>query len=176
MCNRPYNMTPKNNLSQFSFLDNIFYLLIILIVGIYINEKRTIYLNEKRISIFAAENPEHPINDLLEINVALQEFHSKYGHYPKSNGFSGIINCRRKSSREWIKGLVPEFMSYLPNNLARSKNCREQYLYRSNKKDYKLIHHKPMDCQEVYNKIPSVIDPRRVCWAYGFWTKNAKYF
>ena len=37
----------------------------------------------------------------------------------------------------------------------------------------KLISHGPEDCATVKSKYPSLIDPARDCWAFGYWTPGA---
>jgi len=157
-------------------LDITFYLLLLVMAGIFINENLSKYYENKKIEKFAAENLKHSVNDLLKIKSALELYYSKYGSYPVSIGTSGILSCWGESSVDWIKGLSPEFIDHLPNNLANSKSCAEQYLYKSDGKDYKLIHHNPKDCFEMKMNFPFFIDPERDCWAYGIWTTNATHF
>jgi hypothetical protein len=49
----------------------------------------------------------------------------------------------------------------------------EQYLYRSDGRDYKLVSHRPARCEIIRRMKPVLIDPVRGCNAVGYWTKGA---
>jgi hypothetical protein len=115
------------------------------------------------------------VRDLIAIRDALEAYHSKYGAYPKAETFDGIHSCWGRSSPDWIPGLVPEFLPALPRDPRANDHCGEQYLYRSNGKNYKIITHEPDDCATISEMIPDMVDPARGCNAYGFWTFTATY-
>jgi len=114
------------------------------------------------------------LKDLKKIAEALELFYKKHGHYPVSEGFDGLHTAWGKSGKDWIKGLVPNYLESLPRDPRKNDNPKKQYLYRSNGKDYKLIAHGVEDCSIVKSLHPELIDPKRDCWAYGYWTKEAE--
>jgi hypothetical protein len=69
--------------------------------------------------------------------------------------------------------LVPEYLEQLPRDPRGNDVPDQQYLYRSDGKDYKLISHSPEDYTFVRASRPELIDPVREGWAYGFWTEGA---
>ena len=107
------------------------------------------------------------MKDIVEISSKLVE-------RALSEGFDGLHTAWGKSGKDWIKGLVPNYLESLPRDPRKNDNPKEQYLYRSNGKDYKLIAHSPGDCRVVKKTHPERVDPKRNCWAYGYWTEGAK--
>lgn len=170
------NDIEPNKMPTISILDLIFFILLFLMVGVFLKDKFYSYQQNELIQMFTKSHPEHSLNDLLKIKIALENYFIKYGKYPKSEGFDGIKSCWGKSDKNWINGLVPEFLPYLPDNIKKSDQCDKQYLYFSNESAYKIISHKPEDCKEIKKILPASIDPNRNCWAYGFWSKNASYY
>lgn len=114
------------------------------------------------------------IKDLKKIKRALEMYFNDKKHYPVSTGFDGIHTKWGKSGKDWIPELVPDYIDSLPRKQPYTNSNSTQYLYKSDGKDYKLISHCPKDCQKVKEVSPNLIDPRRDCWAYGFWTPGAK--
>jgi|GEM_PF-1328065 len=116
------------------------------------------------------------LDDLDNIRHGLERFRAARGHYPKSLDWSGRHSPDTSSPtlrEEWIPGLTPEFMPCLPRDPRNSSNPQEQYLYRSNGTDYKLISHGVADCYSMAQRRPERVDPARRCYAYGFWTPGA---
>ena len=114
-----------------------------------------------------------PLSDLLLIKHALEQYYNDYKHYPVSKGFDGLYSIWGCPDREWIKGLAPKYIKKLPIDSRFTKEPGNQYLYRSDGQDYKLISHNPMDFMYVIKQKPSLIDPARTNRAYGFWTNGA---
>ena len=122
------------------------------------------------------------IEDLNSLRTALELYYSDHGFYPASSaGWDGLYSCWGDSTPDWIHGLTPNYISALPRSPNNSTDCSDNYLYRSNQLDYKLLWHVPEDCNGVRTKYPNLIDPERNdplgdCWAYGFWTPGAELF
>jgi len=114
------------------------------------------------------------VQDLTEINNALQSYKNKTGEYPKSEGWNGTKTCWGKASSDWVPGLIPQYLPSLPVDPSHKKNCDKQYVYNSDGTDYKLISHNPETCEAIKTKYPNLIDPKRDCWAFGYWSAGAK--
>jgi hypothetical protein len=114
------------------------------------------------------------LKDLGNIKNALKKYFDKNMAYPKSQGWDGYMSNLGKSGINWIENLEPNFIDPLPHE--SSKNINEQFLYKSDGKDYKLIFHANLEeCSySVQITNPELVDPARNCWAYGYWTKNAE--
>lgn len=116
--------------------------------------------------------------DLSDIPYALEEYKIKYRRYPISSnqgiGWDGFHSQYGESRPDWIKGLVPEFLSHLPKDPRLNDSGSQQYLYKSNGAHYKLLAHSPDDCGKVLELFPQLVDPVRNCWAYGYWTPKAR--
>ncbi|UUA71430.1 type II secretion system protein GspG [Cellvibrio sp. QJXJ] len=120
------------------------------------------------------ESTPQRIRDLTEIIYALERYKLDNRQYPiSSNGYDGLYTDHGVASEQWIKGLVPKYLEKLPSDPRRTDSGNHQYIYRSNGANYKLITLNPNDCEQVKKLFPTLIDPLRDCWAYGFWTKNA---
>lgn len=128
------------------------------------------YLEVKKPSVNISKIRFH---DLEKIKIALQYHYEDNGFYPVSKGFDGIYTKWGHSDSEWIKGLAPKYIKYLPIDPKKTNDPSKQYLYKSDGKDYKLISHSPEDCDVVKKTSPEMMDPKRPTWAYGFWTKGA---
>ena len=118
------------------------------------------------------------ISDLRELQKALEMYYADHGSYPSSQGgagsWDGLYSCWGDSTPNWIPGLAPTYITKLPRSPNNSTACNQNYIYNSNGRDYKLIWHHPENCQWVKQHYPSLIDPRRDCWAYGVWTPGAR--
>ncbi len=118
------------------------------------------------------------IQDLKELQKALEMYYADHGSYPSSRGgagnWDGLYSCWGDSTPNWIPGLAPTYIARLPRSPNNSTACNKNYIYNSNGQDYKLIWHEPEDCGWVKAHYPSLIDPRRDCWAYGVWTPGAR--
>ncbi len=126
--------------------------------------------SQREMELFLNSHTNHSLGDLLKIKNALDRFRIKYLGYPKSNNFDGISSCWGSSTPNWIPGITPDFIKELPRD-NRKLGCDKQYLYISDGISYKLISHNPDDCLEIKKIFPNLIDPRRDCWAYGFWSE-----
>jgi hypothetical protein len=114
------------------------------------------------------------LDDLGSIRKALGKYYKDNGKYPVSAGFDGFYAKWGNQGLHWINGLTPKYIQLLPRDPRKVDDPNKQYYYKSNGRDYKLIGHMPEDCQRVKSKHPELIDPKRDCWAYGFWTEDAK--
>lgn len=114
------------------------------------------------------------LRDLVALAKMLDDYRIKYKGYPKSEGFDGLYSSWGKSGQDWIAGLVPEFTPALPRDPRRNDDPANQYLYKSDGYNYKLLVHHPEDCPIVRRDLPRLIDPVRGCLAYGVWTDGAK--
>jgi len=111
--------------------------------------------------------------DFNKLREALASYQSDHGDYPISKGCQGIRFTPGVTAFDWVPGLVPEYLATLPLDPRKLEHKGKQYLYCSNGRDYKLISHLPPDCKSVSESAPELIDPRRDCWAYGYWTSGA---
>lgn len=127
--------------------------------------------------ITPSEKTTSRLADLSIIPHALEKHKQKYGTYPissqRGNGWDGFHSRYGESNPIWIKGLVPEFLSSLPRDPRMNNSDSQQYLYKSDGANYKLIAHSPDDCYIVLKTFPNLVDPERNCWAYGYWTPKA---
>lgn len=113
------------------------------------------------------------MQDLQSIKSALERYFADHGKYPVSEGWDGLLTKWGKSGKDWIPGLAPNYLPELPRDPRMSKNAGAQYIYKSNGRSYKLIAHTPEDCDQVKRIHPELIDPKRVCRAYGYWSNEA---
>src|SRR5690606_35516523 len=114
------------------------------------------------------------VKDLLKLVYALDNYKQKNGIYPISsaNGakWDGVISSYGESRADWIRGLVPEYIDSLPQDPRMVDDGARQYIYKSNGANYKLIVHKADNCQLIKSSYPSLVDPVRDCFSFGFWT------
>ena len=112
------------------------------------------------------------IAELEQVRKALEIYYVDNGSYPSSGGnWDGYYSAHGDSLGDnWIPALVPNYMSKLPREPLNTTDGTRQYIYYSNGADYKLIWHVPEDCNGVKSKYPSLIDPARDCWGYGYWS------
>lgn len=129
----------------------------------------TIGLEKPSVSHF-----EQRVADLDAIRQALERYYKDNDKYPVSAGFDGLYTQWGNQGSNWITGLTPAYLDNLPRDPRKVDDPEKQYYYKSNGKGYKLIGHAPEDCLRVRGKHPELIDPKRNCWAYGFWTEDAK--
>jgi hypothetical protein len=120
------------------------------------------------------------VRDLLEIAYALERYKVDNWSYPISSvgnkGWDGIKSDFGESREDWIRGLVPTYIDRLPRDPRMLDNGIQQYLYMSNGANYKLIAFKPSNCHLVELSYPSLIDPKRGCQAFGFWSEGAVHW
>jgi len=112
------------------------------------------------------------LEDLQALHAALEAYRRDHGAYPRSVGFDGLHTGWGRSSPDWIAGLAPRYLPRLPRDPRFSSDPTFQYLYRSDGKDYKLIAHG--NCEPFNVTHPQMIDPKRNCFAVGFWTAGAQ--
>jgi len=114
------------------------------------------------------------LNHLRSIRNALAGYHHIHGTYPKSSGgWDGLYTKWGDSKPDWVPGIVPEYLSELPRDPRNTDLPEQQYLYRSDGRNFKLISHTPDDISAIRQTHPELIDPMRAGWAYGFWTDGA---
>jgi SAM-dependent methyltransferase len=113
------------------------------------------------------------VQHLTLIRDALQRFHDAEGRYPRTKTWDGIQSNWGRSATDWIPELVPKFLPVLPCDPRPGGNPDQQYLYRSNGTDFKVISHAPDDFLAVTKQRPELADPTRPGWAYGFWSAGA---
>lgn len=118
------------------------------------------------------------VGDLLKIVYALDRYKQDHRSYPisSSGGFrwDGIISSYGESRQDWITGLVPKYIDRLPRDRRMLDDGTRQYIYKSNGANYKLIVHRAnTNCSLIKQTYPNLIDPKRDCFAFGFWTKRA---
>ncbi|MDF3162404.1 sulfatase-like hydrolase/transferase [Pseudomonas proteolytica] len=113
--------------------------------------------------------------DLEEIRTALEKYREAKGSYPPSQAFDGLYSIWGSAAQNWIPGLVPTFLSTLPRDPQLSKEATPQYIYRSNGAAYKLISHGAnASCKIALRDAPQLVDPRRNCFGFGFWSPGAE--
>lgn len=139
------------------------------------------------------------LKDLKAVNDALVAYHAATGNYPDSTGGNGVYdgycsNWGDDLGANWIPALAvaPYFPGGLPvdpdtptgyacDGIATTTNPNiyqhaqesRQYYYRSDGVDYKLLSHSPEDMVSID---PSLIDPLRKGWAFGYWTPGGVNF
>lgn len=120
------------------------------------------------------------LTDLISIVEALIKYRNDHNQYPISSsngeGFDGLYSNYGESKVNWIEGLVPKYIRDLPRDPRNLTEGHVQYIYSSDGANFKLIALNPLNCKEVALKYPTLIDPMRVCQAYGFWTTAATYW
>lgn len=125
------------------------------------------------IPLITPETPQE-VKDLIAIIYALEKYKIDNSSYPLSseNGtaWDGFISSYGASGVDWIHGLVPTYIDSLPRDPRNLEDGTRQYLYFSNGANYKLIVHKPDNCENIEKKFPSMVDPIRECYSYGFWS------
>jgi len=121
-----------------------------------------------------AFTPEHVIN-LTRLAIAIEKYKQDKNSYPVSQkqreAWDLLFDKTGEVNTEWLKALVPDYLDSIPSVTNNPKKL--QYLYISNGAHYKLLVLKSGDCQFVKSKKPELIDPRRDCYAYGYWTRKA---
>ena len=128
-------------------------------------------------AVLITEATPQRVADLTIIIHALEAYKKDHRSYPVSDKsgrqWSGVYNGTLGNAEDWIGGLVPEYLVVLPRDPRGSDSPYPQYLYKSNGAHYKLISRNPTDCAEVKALYPNLIDPKRGCRAYGYWTPRA---
>lgn len=139
---------------------------------------RATYQHEKQLYALASNEElfkQQIITDIVALETALEKYFASHKEYPKSSGgFDAISAAFGESKEDWIPGLAPSYIKALPRDPRHSKNPREQYMYKSNGYDYKLIAHNPLGMDEAAKAHPELVDPARPSWAIGAWSEGAK--
>lgn len=123
--------------------------------------------------------------DLNTIKKALEMYRVENGVYPSTGGVTNSYwACSPNglpTNSVWIPNLAPNYISSLPRDPRNPTNCVEDYNYKADENNYKLIAKGPEDCASVELKFPSLMDPKRPCNvqqpetpAFGYWTEGAK--
>lgn len=127
--------------------------------------------------IATSSAPSKSADDLVKIVIALTKYKTDHRSYPISSGqgknWDGLYSRYGESRNNWIAGLAPDYIVRLPRDPRNSNSDIEQYFYKSDGANFKLIAHHPNDCNEVKKIAPQLVDPKRDCVAYGYWTKKA---
>lgn len=115
------------------------------------------------------------ISDLVTLNDAIKAFHAKTGAYPAAyDGLKG----ETERGKEWITGLVPDFLPELPRDPVGGPG--REYQYVSSGSGYKLIATGVSADGSNVEVLNVRIDPARRneqgFWAYGFWTEDFANF
>jgi|SRR5690606_21746703 len=119
-----------------------------------------------------------PVNvaNLTRIAIALERYKQEHRSYPTSStstkSWDHVLAGSSSEDSKWLEMLVPKYIDVIP--LVVNEPNPPHYAYRSDGANYKLLALKPSDCELVKSKQPALIDPRRDCKAYGFWTARAK--
>ena len=113
------------------------------------------------------------LQHLTSIREALEKYYEAEKSYPCSKAWDGIQSDWGRSTADWIPGLVPRFLPELPRDPRPGSDPTQQYLYRSDGTNFKLIAHAPDDFISVTTEHPDFADPTRPGWAYGFWSQGA---
>jgi hypothetical protein len=120
------------------------------------------------------------LTDLISIVEALTKYRNDNKQYPISSkngkGFDGLYSNYGESKVNWIEGLVPKYIKNLPRDPRNLTEGHVQYIYSSDGANFKLIALNPLNCKEVALEYAALVDPMRVCQAYGFWTPAATYW
>lgn len=128
----------------------------------------------QRVEPINAFTPEHVAN-LTKIVIAIEKYKRKNHSYPISSAstksWDRISTGKDDLDSEWLNVLVPEYIDSIPT--MTSDRSTPEYVYKSNGAHYKLLVLKPSDCKLVRLRKPDLVDPRRGCAAYGFWTSQA---
>lgn len=115
------------------------------------------------------------LRDLEALRKALESYYVDNKQYPKSSGgWDAVDAAFGESRKDWIPGLAPRYISSLPSDPRKFRTTMEQYMYKSDGKDYKLIAHFPVNVAGITDKDTGLVDPIRPSWSIGVWTKNAK--
>jgi hypothetical protein len=126
---------------------------------------------EMRRSAFLQTPSGAAVRDLIKIRDALNRYHADHNSYPSTqNRWDGLFSCFGESREDWIQGLSPSYIDKLPRDPRKNSECLQQYYYRSDGSDYKLISHSAIQVIEVSLYFPEMIDRERQTYAYGFWT------
>ena len=155
----------------------IFLLSILLIAAVY-PPARQQYREEKNkhdLLLNSEKYKQKILADISALKNALQSYHNDHHRYPKSSGgWDAVVAAFGQSREDWIPGLAPRYISKLPSDPRKYRSAMEQYMYKSDGTDYKLIAHYPVGFIDIIQHHPELADVVRPSWAIGVWTERAK--
>jgi hypothetical protein len=114
------------------------------------------------------------ISDLEKIRDALFAYKAQKGKYPVRPSWDGFYSIYGPSGANWIPDIVPEFIPELPRDRRLLASEAQQYLYKSDGVDFKLISNSIQNCEVYERDRGDLIDPARHCIAVGFWSEGAR--
>ncbi len=137
-------------------------------------EQRMAYLER-----FESSKKKSPrLSDLVEITKALELYHKDHLRYPisKDSKWSSAKTVDPTQEREWIEGLVPKYLPYVPTDPEASSRLFRQYIYKSNGTDYKILVNETDEVHMVKYHFPDLVDPKRENDSFGFWSSGALHW
>ena len=172
----------KNNKLVRSGFTLIELLIVIIIIGILATITIIGYNGIQDRAHYAKEQEE-----MRQINQAILLYYADNGTYPlcDTSSLSGMW-CGWARSINFIAGLVPKYISKIPNTDFGKDLYSDSYLYSSNGTDYKLIRYSGVDGLlplEITSN--ALLDPGRLTnsvncvvktspCAWGYWSDGAK--
>ena len=123
------------------------------------------------------------VSDLTDLRNAIEAYRADRGRYPESpgsGGWAGLFNSWGVSTPNWIPEVSPRYIATLPREPREDANGANQYVYKSDGTNFKLLVFYPeQDCEVITKLRPELLDPVRggggpyPCHAYGFWSSGA---
>lgn len=111
--------------------------------------------------------------DLFSIVIALDKFKRENGRYPISPNRGSEWYFYSEKNVSWIPELSPKYINELPRDPRKTRNPLEQYAYKSNGANYKLVAGYPEDCEKVKDEYAElVVRIATGCYGYGFWSSE----
>ena len=157
-------------------------LIVIIIIGILAAITIVSYNGVQDRAHYAKEQEE-----MRQINQAIQMYYADNGSYPlcdTSNTTSYHSNyqwCGYAQSTNFILGLVPKYISKIPNMNYGSDTISDSYVYKSDGNDYKLIRNsgsEGLPSIERTNNSLADQNPHQIVTnaygAWGYWSDGAK--
>jgi hypothetical protein len=117
--------------------------------------------------------------DMSALHEAVESYHRDHGVFPLSAEGGAKWNgvARSGDPKQWIPGLAPAYIATLPRDPRENDNPYNQFVYKSDGADYKLLALVPEDCSFAIKRHPALSDPARnvfkQCYAYGYWSPGA---
>lgn len=128
----------------------------------------------QKIEAINSYTPEHVAN-LTRLAIAIERFKQDHHRYPLASmsrrDWDTLFTENGELNSAWLSELTPIYIETIP--LALNQDKRNEYVYKSDGANYKLLVVNAGDCEYVKSKTPDLIDPLRDCRAYGFWTRKA---
>lgn len=122
------------------------------------------------------------VADLTDLRNAIEAYRTDRGQYPKSpeGRWAGLHSAWGLATPNWIPDLAPRYVAALPREPRKDANGANQYTYKSDGTDFKLLVFYPeQDCEAIAKLRPDLLDPIRggggpfPCHAYGYWSPGA---